>query len=153
MTEPESPSERLLAESPGFEVRSEFESVWVLRKGRGEKVVIGDMYGDPECAVIDKDGAWCVVAGHGLLVYRLCEPFAPRGEEGPSEQWSEFGSDPDDSWWVSEVVQVDERTVRFTVDAGDEHAGVYVLDVDSMTVRSVDRGTAGPPDCGTALEH
>src|SRR5437763_17210482 len=34
----------------------------------GGSIAIGDHYGDPDCAVINVEGGWCVTGGEGLVV-------------------------------------------------------------------------------------
>lgn len=38
-------------------------------------VIIGDIYGDVDIALISPDEKYCVMAGCGIIVYYLKEPF------------------------------------------------------------------------------
>jgi hypothetical protein len=106
-----------------------------LRRPDRCQIVIGDFYGDPECAVIDIDEQWCVVAGCGLIVYRMKKPFHPFAYGVVCDQWAEFGRNNDDIWWVSRLEQTGPSQVRFTVSEDDRHTGRYELNVESMDVR------------------
>ena len=124
----------LLDKSDGWILRATFELAWLQIPGRRE-LCIGDFYGDPACGVIDANKKWCVVGGCGLIVYRIQPPFREYDYDVICDQWSEFGRDLGDAWWVSHLEQVDAKHVRFTVDEVDKHSGIYELNVDSMAVR------------------
>lgn len=63
-------SRRALARSRHYVVEHEYESAWVTGPD-GCRVAIGEFYGDPAVALIDAAERWCVVAGEGVIVYRL----------------------------------------------------------------------------------
>ena len=124
-----------LAESPNFEVRSSFETVH-LRRSDGTDTVIGHFWGDPECGLIDRDEKWCVVGGCGLIVYWLRNPYREFEYHTSTDQWSEFGRQPDDIWWVGELEQTGEEDVRLVV-GDDPNATRYDLNVRSMRIKEV----------------
>ena len=125
--------EKCLAWTENYQVHNEFETTCLHRPGVGE-VVIGSFYGDPHCAIIDKNEKWCVVAGDGLLVYWLREPFAECGRKNRGTQWDEFGRKSDDVWWIDEMEQIGPTSIRLRIRPADAHAGLYELDVSNMSV-------------------
>jgi hypothetical protein len=127
---------RELARSRNFAVAHEYEDAF-LALPDGRRVPVGNFYGDPACALIDQRERWCVVAGCGLLVYFLREPFWP-ADVFPSEQYAwvrpSWGGDP---WWVEAVYQPADDLVRFVVDPASVRAGVYELRLPGLEVAQV----------------
>lgn len=94
----------LLAQSKNYAIGHEYETVYLL--SRGHPVVIGDFYGDPGVALIDRDEKWCAVGGHGLVLYRLEEPFAQFQMGVPSVQYVAINQEKAEwSWWVESLAQ------------------------------------------------
>ena len=126
-------TERILAQSKHYTVSHEYETVLLDCPG-GARPVIGDFYGDPKAAIIDWNEEWAIVIGCGIIVYRLREPFVPYEQDKTTDQWWEAHRLPPDAWWIEHVYQVGDRTVRFVVDPEGANAGVYELDVGSLSV-------------------
>src|SRR4051812_9614507 len=98
---------RYLAESENYKVTSEYEYATLHFKNKILKkpVYIGDFYGDADCAIISRDEKYLVVAGCGLIIYRLKEPFTEYGDTGSSTQYSEFFREPTNHWWINGLHQ------------------------------------------------
>ncbi|WP_147303978.1 hypothetical protein [Subtercola boreus] len=58
---------------------------------------------EPSAAVIDSDERWCAVAGVGLIVYFLSDPFATYAPHQLSEQWTEVGLG---AWRIDSLRQI-----------------------------------------------
>jgi hypothetical protein len=125
------------AQSESYTVRSEYELVFLSGVGVTDERVIGDFYGDPVCAIIDRNESWCVMGGCGLVVYWLCPPFEPYRYAAATSQWSEFGRYRPDTWWVERLEQRDEDHVIFDVSENDPHAGRWALNVSTMVVTPI----------------
>ena len=155
---------RELAQSRNYAIAHEYEDAFLVLPG-GRRVLVGSFYGDPACALIDHRERWCVVAGCGLLVYFLREPFRPADEIGPgkrpelsrpqvcpSEQYAwvhpSWGGDP---WWVEAVYQPSDDAVRFVVDPASALAGVYELRLQGLEVVQM-VGASQDAAPGTSLE-
>ena len=121
-----------LARSRNYAVLHEYEAAFIEVPG-GRRISAGHFYGDPACAVIDWQERWCVVAGCGLLVYFLREPFAPVGL-GPSDQWARVYHEPGAERWVEALYQRSDDAVRFVVDPGGPNGGVYELRLPGLEV-------------------
>ena len=104
-----------LTESAHYCIDHEFEDAR-LRRIDGTDVKIGDFYGEPNAAIIDKDERWCAVGGCGLIVYRLREPFEAYDDDRQSVQWEEFYRSPPEIWWIGSMEQIDAEIVKPTVD-------------------------------------
>jgi hypothetical protein len=64
----------ILAESKYYQVSHEFEAVFLSRKAYSfaipnSEIVIGDFYGDPTAAVIDRQERFVITVGYGLIIY------------------------------------------------------------------------------------
>lgn len=119
-------AERILARSQNYVISHEYEEVFLHGVGQ-EPIIISDFYGDPECALIDWDERWCIVAGCGLILYYLHAPFQPYQYDTATTQWVEWGRTPSDVLWVEAIYKVDRDYVRFVVDPYGEKAGIYQL--------------------------
>jgi hypothetical protein len=127
------PSEHMLTRSKLYTVSHDYEIVLLDRPG-GARVVIGDFYGDPETAIIDWNEKWAIIVGCGMVLYRLREPFVPYEHQKATDQWWEAYRSPPNVWWIEHVYQVNDGAVRFVVDPESTNAGVYELDVESLSV-------------------
>ena len=127
------PREHMLTRSKLYTVSHEYETVLLDRPG-GARVVIGDFYGDPETAIIDWNEKWAIIVGCGIVLYRLQEPFVPYEYDKTTDQWWEANRAPPNEWWIEHVYQVNDGAVRFVVDPESANAGVYELDVESLSV-------------------
>lgn len=127
------PTEKLLARTRHFNVSHEYETV-LLDRPEGERLVIGHFYGDPESAIIDWNEKWAIVAGCGIILYHLRDPFVPYEYDKTTDQWWEAHRSPPEVWSIEQVYQVNDATVRFVVESETAHAGVYDLNVDSRSI-------------------
>lgn len=103
----------------------------------GKEVVIGDLYGDPNCAVISSDENWCAIGGAGLIVYYLKIPFEPYQYNHQTYQWIEFGRNRDDIWWIESLNEISETQLKFTTDPYGKHPGTYSFNIGTGKVSKV----------------
>ncbi len=94
-----------LTESIHYEIYGEYESVILKIKYSTREVMIGDFYGDVEKVIISSDEQYCIMAGCGIIVYLLKEPFEQYEYEKNTNQWKEWRRDGDA--WVEEIVLED----------------------------------------------
>jgi hypothetical protein len=125
--------ERILAQSKNYTITHHYEVVYLIRPS-GNLVSIGDFYGDPQAAIIDKHEKWAIVVGCGMVLYWLRNPFTPYEYDQKTEQWWEAYRSPPGEWWIESVYQVTDSKVRFVVDPWSVHAGMYELDVETLIV-------------------
>ena len=108
---------RTLAQSKNFVIEHECETAYLW--AAGNHVVIGDFYGDPQVAIIDKDERWCAIGGHGLIIYWLEEPFSPFNANEPSLQYLVINqAEAKDSWWVDALEQTGPKELEVQLDRG-----------------------------------
>lgn len=84
-------------------------------------MIIGDFYGDPEVALIDAEERWCAVAGCGLIIYFLKNPYTPYQYDQHTEQYFEAGRTQADLWWVTAIEQTGPFSIRVSCDNGVQH--------------------------------
>jgi hypothetical protein len=126
---------RELARSRNYAVLHEYEEAF-LETSDGRRVSLGSFYGDPECALIDEAERWCVVAGCGLVVYFLREPFSPVNI-CPSEQYVWVYPAWVNPQWVVGMSQPSRDVVRFTCDPDGSRTEVYELRFPTLEVAGI----------------
>ncbi len=109
-----------LAQSAHYEISHEYEVVYLTRDGHSP-VVIGDFYGDPQEAIIDREEKWCAVGGHGLIVYFLEEPYDGYCDDRNSSQYVEIGREKNSEWWVRSIQQIGAHEIQVRLESGDVH--------------------------------
>ncbi len=107
-----------LAESRQYKITNEYETVCLEDKINHRKNVIGDFYGDPEGAFIDRNERFAVIYGCGIIVYFLHPPFADYAYSIQSDQWLEIGRDHP-IIWVHKVIQKDAESIEIFPEDGD----------------------------------
>ena len=133
---------KYLAESKNYKVTSEYESVTLHLKNKllKQSVYIGYLYGDPDCAIISKDEKYLVVAGCGLLIYNLLEPFNEVCIDQPTFQYSEFFNNADNVWWVNGLhqtdIDADWKYFRF-VAANNEGEFIYKMNAEDFNIEKI----------------
>jgi hypothetical protein len=133
---------RYLAESENYKVTSEYEYATLHFKNKlfGGSVYIGDFYGDPDCAIISRDEKYLVVAGCGLIIYRLKEPFMEYVGNENSNQYSEFFREPENDWWINGLHQTDVdgdwKYFRF-VASNKEGEFIYKMNVEDFNIEKI----------------
>lgn len=106
-------SEKILAESEKYYIVGEYEEASLYRKADDKYICsVGHHYGDPTDALIDKNDKFCIVVGCGVIVYRLQEPFLSYMYDRETEQWYEFGRDPENVDWIKSVSQISDDKVE-----------------------------------------
>ena len=86
---------RELARSATYIVQHEYEQATVTAAD-GRQASLGEFYGDPAVALIDIHEQWCAVAGEGLVLCRLGQPFG---------QCVEYFRQPGEVRWVTGLRQ------------------------------------------------
>lgn len=133
---------RYLAESENYKVTSEYEYATLHFKNKliGKSVYIGDFYGDPDCALISRDEKYLVVAGCGLIIYKLQKPFREYGDKENSNQYSEFFREPENNWWINGLHQTgvdsDWKYFRF-VAANKDGEFIYKMNAEDFSIEKI----------------
>ena len=86
---------RELARSATYIVQHEYEQATVTAAD-GRQASLGEFYGDPAVALIDADEQWCAVAGEGLVLCRLGQPFG---------QSVAYFRQPGETVWITDLRQ------------------------------------------------
>lgn len=129
--------QRLLAESEKYKVISEYEMVSLhFKTNNRAPIYIGDFYGDPDSAIISVNEKFVAMAGCGLIVYRLQEPFDEYGGDENTNQYFVFKNSDPDIWWVEGIHQnsadMNQNIFRFTKPE-EPNPGLYRFDITTKT--------------------
>ena len=122
---------QLLAVSENYIITHLFETVYLTitkNQGKHGEIIIGDFYGDPEVAIIDKNENWYVCAGCGFIVYYLNEPFKSYNYNQVNKQYDEYYRDPQNIWWIINIVQISDNEILFTKEFGEQ----YIFDIQTQ---------------------
>ena len=114
-----------LARSAEYTVQHDYEDASVTAAD-GRQASLGAFYGDPAVALIDINEQWCAVAGEGLVLCRLKQPFG---------QCEEYFRRPGETVWIADVRQ----TGAFALEWQDED-GVW----HSLAFEAVDMSAYAP---------
>ena len=110
---------RELCRQGDYRIEHEYEAAWLAWPGG--RLAIGEHYGDPTCALIDPDVAWCLTAGEGVIVClfspRLSERDRPKRYR-PMELWRGSSPPPDGekAWFVESAAHLPANRLRLLVE-------------------------------------
>ena len=111
-------SRQLLARSARYTVEHVYEHAKVMAAD-GRQASLGEFYGDPAVALIDGLEQWCAVAGEGLVLCRLGQPFG---------QCMEYYRQPGEVRWITDLRQ----TGPFALEWRGEDGVWSVLDFEPV---------------------
>lgn len=110
-------SENILDESKNYIVTHTYETVYLTSKWNDSKIIIGDLYGEPNGAIIDAEECFAVMYGCGIILYFLQPPFQEYSYETNTSQWLEWGR-IEPIMWVDEVVLLDNNRMKVILENG-----------------------------------
>ena len=105
----------LLAENEKIKIIGEHEKTFLINKKDGSKILIGDFYGDPQVAIIDKKERFCVTGGCELIIYYLSNPYEPYSYEKQTLQWKEMFRHGKEAW-VEDIKQIHDNIIEVKFD-------------------------------------
>ena len=110
-----------LIESDKYSILFEYEKVFLCIKNTEKTILIGEFYGDPYASLISKNEDFCVVAGEGLIIYYLNEPFYEyNNDETKHQQWKEWGRESDNNTvWIEKIEQIEAKKIRITTESDE----------------------------------
>ena len=106
---------REMARSATYTVQHEYEQATVTAAD-GRQACLGEFYGDPAVALIDADEQWCAVAGEGLVLCRLGQPFG---------QSAEYFRQPGETVWITDLRQTGPFALEWQDEDGAWHSLVF----------------------------
>ncbi|KAB8063465.1 hypothetical protein [Janthinobacterium violaceinigrum] len=109
-----------LARSAHHVVTHDYEHARVTAAD-GRQASVGEFYGDPAVALIDAQEKWCAVAGEGLVLCRLEQPFG---------QCTAYFREPGATVWITDLRQ----TGAFALEWQGEDGAWSTLDFDFDTM-------------------
>lgn len=120
-----------LAASKNYKIYREYEQAQLEGKSFNDHIVVGDFYGNVECACIDQNERWCITGGNGLVIYQLKAPFENYRHEHKIDQWKEIWR-TEENWYPEVIYQVEENVVRLVIDVFSKAKGVYDLNIETL---------------------
>lgn len=106
---------RQLARSAAYTIEHEYEHATVTAAD-GRQASLGEFYGDPAVALIDVNEQWCAVAGEGLVLCRLTQPFG---------QCAASFRQPDETVWIAGLRQTGPFALEWQGEDGAWHGLVF----------------------------
>lgn len=113
---------KVLHETDQFIVGHIFETAFVIDKSNAKTHQIGDLYGDPSCALIDRYSKWCVVAGSTLFIWTPDKQIEIRDNN---------------LYWACKLRQVDTNVVHVLVDPWSDNSSIWELNVITTERRKI----------------
>lgn len=127
---------QILAQSRNYRISHIYEQARLEGTDIDGHIVIGEFYGDVECACIDRNEKWCITGGDGVILYQLKAPFEEYQFGIDSEQWTEkWRNEP--VKWPEVIYQTDAFKVRLVLDTTSEQRGVYDLDLNTFKLEQL----------------
>lgn len=112
-----------LIESDKYSILHEYEKTFLYIKNTEKTIMIGEFYGDPYAALISKNEDFCVVAGEGLIIYYLNEPFYEykSNDKTRQQQWKEWGRESgNNTVWIEKIEQIEVKKIRITTETNEK---------------------------------
>ena len=130
---------KILARSENYIITHEWEIAYLIRLKDNYKVIVGEFYGDPSCAFISEDERYCIIGGHGFIVYNIQEPFIPYEYNKKTDQWKKFYRDKDNELWIDSIYNGDiKNEVKIVVDPYNElNGGIYIFNVEKKELKKI----------------
>ncbi|WP_109439812.1 hypothetical protein [Acinetobacter haemolyticus] len=122
-----------LSQSKSYKIIHLYESAYIAplqSSDINQYIEIGDFYGNPEVAIIDKNEKWCAVGGCGLIIYFIQEPFIPYQYDQESSQYFELHRNPPSIWWITSLQQITTSKILITLESTE----IWILDVYSKQI-------------------
>ena len=112
------PNFKNLDETDKYIIGHVFENAYLIDKITGEKIYLGNLYGDPSCGIIDKGNKWCLVGGETLVIWKTDGTISPIKDEV--------------LYWTCRVRQIDSYNVELLVDAWSDRSSIWKLNIDTF---------------------
>ncbi|CAM3213800.1 hypothetical protein [Janthinobacterium lividum] len=106
---------RELARSAQYIVQHEYEHAKVTAAD-GRHASLGEFYGDPAVALIDVNEQWCAVAGEGLVLCRLEQPFG---------QCVAYFREPGETVWLTGLRQTGPFALEWQGEDAEWHGLIF----------------------------
>ncbi|WP_332862436.1 hypothetical protein [Janthinobacterium svalbardensis] len=116
---------REMARSAQFSIQHEYEHAKVMAAD-GRQASLGEFYGDPAVALIDIHEQWCAVAGEGLVLCLLEQPFG---------QCEEYFRQPGETVWITDLRQTGAFALEWQDEDGAWHGLAFEAAVSGYAPR------------------
>ncbi len=103
-----------LSETDIYLVGHIYEIAYLIDKIKEYSIILGKFYGNPSCALIDKDNKWCLVGGSTLILWTL-------------KKTSEIKDD--NLCGTYEIRQTDSNKVQILIDPWANNSSIWELNI------------------------
>ena len=126
---------KVLTASGSYRILSHFESAYLYTGDAAYD--IGDLDGEPACALMDIEAGWCAVGGHGLHVSNFGTQFEALKMEQPDYTTSQVIWRGHTRPNFTGLWRVDEFLIHGLSNPGLEDAALFEINVSTLTFRRI----------------
>ncbi|WP_155995267.1 hypothetical protein [Tenacibaculum ovolyticum] len=112
----------ILYETERLKIEHEYEATYLIDKLVNETLLEDNFYGDPDCALIDKDNNWAIMAGEHLTFWTY-------------ENWKRIENE--DLKDIHSIRQKDFYTVEILIDPWSEKPAIWELNILSFEYKRI----------------
>ena len=91
-----------------------FEEAYLINKSTGERINLGNFYGDPTCGLISRTNDWCILGGSELVVWVKGEITRIKDS---------------DLFWVCKIRAKGENKVELLIDPWEDNSSIWEFDI------------------------
>ena len=112
----------ILYETDELILENEYESTWLKSKSTGKVLLEDELYGDPQCGLIDANNNWAIVAGEHLTIW----------SQKKSEIIKHEGIK-----WVHSLRLKNPETVEILIDPWSNNSSIWEINIHTFEVQKV----------------
>ena len=113
---------KILFETDELKIEHEFESVYLIDKKTGKKLLSDDFYGDPRCGLIGKNNDWAIIGGEHLTVW-----INGKVEKIKDEKLK----------WIHSMRIKDNMIIEILTDPWSDHSAIWWLRLDTLEYKKI----------------
>ena len=104
----------ILDESDDLVLSHIFEEAYLTIKTTGERISLGNFYGEPICGLISNSNDWCIVGGSELVVWTKEEITRIKDA---------------DLYWACKIRQKSDTKVEILIDPWADNSSIWEFDI------------------------
>ena len=105
---------KILDETSKYLLGHIFEETYLFDKETNERYVLGSIYGDPSCGLIDQDNKWCIIGGSTLIIWTPKETIELKVDE---------------LFWACKLRQINQNDVQVLIDPWSDNSAIWQLNI------------------------
>jgi hypothetical protein len=112
-----------LCETTNYKIEHEYENTFIFDKIGQTIVYQTTFYGDPKCAIIDKNNKWLAIGGDRFLIWK-------NGNITDT-------LNPENLIWIHDLRQVDSHTIQILTDPWKDDSAIWEIDISTLKVNKI----------------